>query len=91
MMAEEIHIISQFSDFTLGREYRLGVGTRGEQIRTAGFELFKGDQTIDDFLARFGCTLVSHKRNSTARLCTIALRTTYKGRGVNLEVYPFAV
>lgn len=53
MMAEEIHIISQFSDFTLGREYRLGVGTRGEQIRTAGFELFKGDQTLTKRLMIF--------------------------------------
>lgn len=53
MMVEEIRITSQFSDFTLGREYRLGVGTRGEQIRTAGFELLQDDQILPKRLMIF--------------------------------------
>ena len=50
---EEISFKTRFSHFAGGSDYRLGVGTTGDEMNNAKFELSKGDTVLSKKLVSF--------------------------------------
>jgi hypothetical protein len=50
---EEISFTTRFSHFAGGSDYRLGVGTTGDELNNAKFELSKGDTVLSKKLVSF--------------------------------------
>ena len=50
---EEISFTTRFSHFAGGSDYRLGVGTTGDEMNNAKFELSKGDTVLSKELVSF--------------------------------------
>ena len=50
---EEIRFTAIFSDFQVGEDYRIGVGTEGEQIQNARIELIKDDKVLSNPIETF--------------------------------------